>query len=372
MAKILIVRLGSMGDILHALPAVTSIRAALPEATIGWLVEENWSELLTARGHKSDPVALTPPKPVINLIHTVNTKRWRKRLFHGETVAEIRGDIKRLRESHYDIAVDFQGNAKSAIAGWMSSAPEMAGYVDPREWIARLFYKHIFVRQGEHVIEQNHQLAKQALAGVLPGGELPLVAPQLPCDPTAKQWVDEQIKKLGIASFAMVTPGAGWGAKQWPPQRFGEVAQALSRHNLRTLVNTAPGEEALSQAVVEASKGTAFSMGCTVGQLIALTRRARIFIGGDTGPLHLAAALGIPVVAIFGPTDPARTGPFGTQAIALRSPESETTSSHHSEPDQGLLKITVEEVVSAARHLLTANPSDKNRRNTNSGSEDRG
>jgi len=359
MAKILIVRLGAMGDILHALPAVTSIRAALPEATIGWLVEENWSELLTAKGHKADPEALSPPKPVVNLIHTINTKRWRKRLFHSETMAEVRGDIKRLRETHYDIALDFQGNAKSAIAGWMSSAPEMAGYVDPREAIARVFYKHTFARQGEHVIEQNQQLAKQVLAGVLPGGELPLVAPQLPCDLAAKQWVDEQIKSLGIASYAMVTPGAGWGAKQWPPERFGEVAQALARHNLRTLVNTAPGEESLAQAVVEASKGTAFSIQCSIGQLIALTRRARIFIGGDTGPLHLAAALGIPVVAIFGPTDPARTGPYGTQAIVLRSPESETTFSHHAEPEQGLLKITVEEVVSAARYLLTANPTTK-------------
>jgi len=353
MAKILIVRLGAMGDILHALPAVTSIRAALPQASIGWLVEENWSELLTARGHKSDPAALSAPKPVVNFIHTVNTKRWRKRLFHGETMAEIRGDIRRLRETHYDIALDFQGNAKSAIAGWMSSAPEMAGYVDPREAIARIFYKHTFARQGEHVIEQNHQLARQALSGLLPGGKLPLVAPQLPCDPAARQWVDEQIKNLGIASFALVTPGAGWGAKQWPPERFGEVARAMAAHNLRTLVNTAPGEEALAQRVVEASGGTAFSIKCTIGQLIALTRRARIFIGGDTGPLHLAAAMGIPVVAIFGPTDPARTGPYGTHAIALRSPQSETTFSHHREPEQGLLKITAEEVIGAARHLLT-------------------
>ncbi len=356
MAKILIVRLGAMGDILHALPAVTSIRAALPEATIGWLVEENWSELLTARGHKPDPLSLSPPKPVVNLIHTVNTKRWRKRLLQPETVKEIHGDFKRLRETHYDIALDFQGNAKSSIAGWLSSAPEMAGYVDPRESIARLFYKHTFARHGEHVIEQNHQLAKEVLAALLPGGELPLVAPQLPCDPVAQRWVDEQIKILGIASYAVVTPGAGWGAKQWPPQRFGEVAQGLAKHNLRTLVNTAPGEEPLAQAVVDASNGSAFSIKCTIGQLIALTRRARMFIGGDTGPLHLAAALGIPVVAIFGPTDPARTGPYGSQAIALRSPESETTFSHRAEPEQGLLKITAKEVIAAARHLLTTNP----------------
>src|SRR5262249_10327982 len=100
------------------------------------------------------------------------------------------------------------------------------------------------------------------------------------------------------------------------------------------------------------SSGNAFELRCSVGQLVAPTRHARIFVGGDTGPLHLAAALGIPVVALYGPTDPARTGPFGTQAIAMRHPERETTFSHHSHVEAGLLKITAEEVISAARHLL--------------------
>jgi heptosyltransferase-1 len=130
------------------------------------------------------------------------------------------------------------------------------------------------------------------------------------------------------------------------------VARALAAHNIKTLVNASPGESELAQAVVVASGGNAFELRCTIGQLIALMRRARIFLGGDTGPLHLAAALEIPVVALFGPTDPARTGPFGTKSIALRHPESETTFSHHRETDAGLLKITAEEVVSAARHLL--------------------
>jgi heptosyltransferase-1 len=149
-----------------------------------------------------------------------------------------------------------------------------------------------------------------------------------------------------------MAPGAGWGAKQWPAERFGAVAQALAKHNLKTLVNTAPGEEALAQAVATASGGNAFAINCTVGQLLALTRRARISLGGDTGPMHLAAALGIPVVALFGPTDPARTGPFSARAITLRHPESKTTFSHHRTPDAGLLQISAEEVIAAARHLL--------------------
>jgi heptosyltransferase-1 len=158
--------------------------------------------------------------------------------------------------------------------------------------------------------------------------------------------------RLGIASFALVNPGAGWGAKQWPAERFGAVAQALARHNLKTLVNAAPGEATLAQAVVDSSHGNSFVIQCSISQLIALTRRARIFIGGDTGPLHLACAQNVPTVGIYGPTDPARTGPFGRKTIALRHPESKTTFSHHRKPDSGLLKISADEVISAARHLL--------------------
>lgn len=351
MAKILIVRLGALGDILHALPAVAAIRAALPEATIGWLVEENWSELLCANGKYSSDV-LSPQKPVVNAIHTVNTRRWRRHILESRTIREVRGSLQRLRAAKYDLALDFQGNVKSAICAAASGAKCVAGYIDPREGAAGFFYAEKFSRSGEHVIEQNLALAAQALAPIPGGRELTLMAPQLPCDAEAERWAREELARLGVAVFAMVTPGAGWAGKQWPPERFGLVARELAKHNLKTLVNTGPGEESLSAAVVGASGGSAVATSCSIAQLIALTRRARIFIGGDTGPLHLAAALGIPVVGIFGPTDPARTGPFGTRAIALRHPESETTFSHHRVPDEGLLKISAEEVISAARHLL--------------------
>jgi heptosyltransferase-1 len=354
MVKILIVRLGALGDILHALPTGTAIRAALPYATLGWVVEENWSQLLTASGYKESPETLSPQKPVVNLIHTVNTRRWRRHIFERKTLAEIRGDLARLRGIHYDIAIDFQGNIKSAVSARASSARQIAGFVNPREASARFFYHQKYSRSGEHVIEQNLSLANQALQSHLAGQSLKLLAPQLPCDPAAEAWAMAEINRLGVASYAMVTPGAGWGGKQWPAERFGALARALAAHNLKTLVNTAPGEEHLANKVVEASNGSAIPVQCTIAQLIALIRRARIFAGGDTGPLHLAAALGIPVVAIFGPTDPARTGPFGTRAVVFRHPESKTTFSHHRQPDEGLLKITADEVIGAARHLLGA------------------
>jgi heptosyltransferase-1 len=352
MAKILIVRMGAFGDILHALPAVTGIRAALPDATIGWLVEDNWSELLVAQRTISSASELSAQKPVVNLVHSVNTRRWRRRMYDPATAREAVGVIKKVRAAGYDAALDFQANVKSAIFAAMSRAPIHAGFADPRERLAGLFYSQQFPRESEHVVEQNHSLAAQALHQYLGSAVLTLPAPQLPRDAASEAWVEAEIKKLGIASFAIVNPGAGWGGKQWPAERFGELAKALARHNLKTLVNFGPGEADLAQVVVRASDGNAFPVGCTVGQLIAVTRRARILIGGDTGPLHLAAALEVPVVGLYGPTDPARTGPFGTQSITLRHPDSETTFSHHRRPDEGLLKIEAQDVIAAARQLL--------------------
>jgi heptosyltransferase I len=352
MTRILIVRLGALGDIIHALPAATAIRKALPDAVLGWMVEERWSELLTARGEKQSPQAISPQKPIVNLVHTVDTVRWRKNLLRGATIKEMAGDLGRVRQTHYDLALDFQGNMKSAMLATFSRARVITGFRNPRERGARWFYHHKFPRSGEHVIEQNLSLADGALRPWLAERRLEKTAPMFPCDPAAESWACNKVKALGIASFAIMNPGAGWGGKQWPPQRFGEVARALAVHNIKTLVNTGPGEEGLATSVVESSDAHASSVTCTLGELIALVRRARLMIGGDTGPLHLAAALGIPVVGIYGPTDPARTGPRGGPAIALRHPESETTFSHHAAPDEGLLQIPTEKVISAARCLL--------------------
>lgn len=352
MAKILIARLGSMGDILHALPAATAIRAALPDATLGWLIEERWTELLTARGAKPDPQATTPQKPVVSFIHTVDTKRWRQRFFHHATLAEMRGARRRVRDIHYDVVLDFQGAIKSAVLARGSGAAQVAGFSTPREPAARFLYSQSFPRAGEHVIEQNHALAAQALRPFLNGHELKLIPPVLPCDAAAEAWARSEIARRGLASFALLNPGAGWGGKQWPAERFGAVAKALAQHNIKSLVNAPAGEERLARDVVDASGGQAFEINCTIGQLIALTRQARLFVGGDTGPMHLAAALDVPTVALFGPTEPERTGPFSAKAIALRHPESKTTFSHHLQPDEGLMLIGAEEVIGAARHLL--------------------
>jgi heptosyltransferase I len=160
------------------------------------------------------------------------------------------------------------------------------------------------------------------------------------------------VRSRQLSDFAMLNPGAGWGAKQWPTERYGDLASGLGATGLRCLVNFGPGEETLARAVESASGGAAQAIPCSLSELIALTRRARLFVGGDTGPLHLAVALQVPVVAIFGPTNPARNGPHGERSVVLRSPGSTTTHARRRRPDPGLLTISTHDVLNAARRLL--------------------
>ena len=216
MAKILIVRLGAMGDILHALPAATAIRAALPNATIGWLVEERWSELLTAQGRKASPNGVSPQKPVVNNIHTLDTGDGASISFVLLPRRKSFGALKRVRKIDYDFALDFQGAIKSGIFAKLGGAKILAGYVDPRESATRFFYGKSFCARANMSSNKTCLWPSEALQPVLGSRELNLLAPQLPVDPTAEAWADSEIARLGIASYAIVNPGAGWGAKQWP------------------------------------------------------------------------------------------------------------------------------------------------------------
>lgn len=344
--RLLIVRLGSMGDILHALPAATALRKALPEATIGWVMEERWAELLcTLSEPRSGP--RSPRRPLVDQLHTVDTKKWRSSLSSPQTWERVGASLSELRAPKYEVAVDFQGAARSAMLARLAKAPLVYGAMLPRENVASMFYTRQVITRGAHVVEQNLSLA-EAVAGQpleMPGAELPY-------DQAAEKQCDDWLKSKGISDFVLLNPGAGWGAKRWPPERYGLVARHLAEGGLKSLVNFGPGEEGLARAVEAASAGAAESVGCTLTELISLTRRASLFIGGDTGPIHLAAALGVPVVAIFGPTSPARNGPFGTRSIVLRNPLSPTTHARRAQPDPGLLEISADQVVAAARELL--------------------
>jgi heptosyltransferase I len=344
--RLLIVRLGSMGDILHTLPAAAALRQAFPDALIGWIVEERWADLLcTASEPRSGP--LSARKPIVNKIHTVNTKQWRHSPFSVQTWERVAATLSELRAQHYQAAVDFQGAVRSALLARWSSAPFVYGARQPRESVASMFYTREIDVAGGHIVQQNLRLA-EAVAH----RSLKIRPVGLPCDPTAEQSIERWLQSKNLTEFVLLSPGAGWGAKQWPAERFGQVAKALAKQGTKSLINFGPGEESLAQAAEVASQGAAESLQCSLVELIALTRRARLFIGGDTGPMHLAAALRIPVVAIFGPTDPVRNGPFAARSRVLRSSLSRTSLSHRYEPDPGLLQIIADHVVAAAQELL--------------------
>jgi heptosyltransferase-1 len=344
--SLLIVRLGSMGDVIHTLPAAAALRCAYPSATLGWVIEERWAELLcTLPTPRSGP--RSPQRPLVDHIHIVNTAKWRKAPFAFQTWLEAAAAVSDLRALHYQIAVDFQGAIRSALIARLSKAPTIYGVMQPRENAASMFYTRQVMTAGVHVVEQNLSLA-EAVAG----RPLPPPKVEFPDDEAAQREWEQRQRDLGAAGFVLLNPGAGWGAKQWPAERYGEVARCLAEDGLKALINFGPGEESLAQAVEAASNGSARAVTCSLTQLIALTRRARLFIGGDTGPMHLAAALGVPLVAIFGPTNPARNGPFGTRSRVLRSSSSVTSHSRRAHAEPGLLEITPDEVVSAARALL--------------------
>lgn len=343
--SLLVVRLGAMGDVIHTMAAVAALRAALPGMKIGWAVEERWAELLRA---KSKPGAgpRGAARPLVDSVHVLNTKRWRRSLLAAEARAQIASVFRSIRAERYAIASDFQGAIKSALVARFSGAQQIVGMAHPREAPARLLYGKQVSTTGSHVIEQYQSLA-QAVAG----RSLPAVAPEFPYDAEAEAAVSA---KFGAyqRNIAILNPGAGWAAKQWPAERYGEVARALASDGMLPVISFGPGEDELARAAEASSAGIAASISCSLSELISLTRRARLFIGGDTGPLHLAAALKVPVVAIFGPTDPVRNGPYGTKNIVLRNATSKTSLSHTSAPDPGLLQITSDEVIRAARQLL--------------------
>lgn len=351
--SLLVVRLSAMGDVIHTLPAVAALREALPNVTLGWLIEERWAELLcTLRYPRSG--TRSPQRPLIDRVHSVNTTEWRRAPLSFNSWQQMAVGLSQLRGIQYDAVIDFQGAIRSALLARWSGAPIIFGSAQPRENAASMLYtRKILTPNDSHVVDQAVALARAVAPDLSP-----VTALQFPVDPDAEKKIAALL--TGINKFAILNPGAGWGAKRWPAERYGEVAKELAQDGITSLVNYGPGEDDLATAVESSSAAAAKKITCSISELIELTRRASVFIGGDTGPLHLAAALKIPVVAIFGPTNPARNGPFGTRSIVLRNPSSVTDHSRHSAPEQGLLEITVAEVVAATRKLLHPNIAESN------------
>jgi heptosyltransferase-1 len=306
----LIVRLGALGDIVHALPLAAALRAAWPDARIDWLVDVKHRAILDHAG------GLTTIVPV-------DTRR-----VGGDTgVVPV---VRRLRAVRYDVAVDAQGLLKSALLAYLAGAGRVVGLARGhlREPMAGWAYHATVEPAGPHVVD--NALALAEAAGAIAGFTRRSLGeggpPRFALRPPASEAVARVRGVLGLAEgqpFAVINPGAAWPNKRWPPERFGAVARHLRvRHGWPSIVAWGPGEEDLARAVVAAAGGTAALAPMTsLGELLAIVSAASLVVSGDTGPLHLAAALGTPIVGIYGPTDPARNGPW--------SPADVTLSRHH-------------------------------------------
>jgi len=401
--RLLVVRLGAMGDILHALPAVTALRQAHPGWVIDWVVEPRWRALLAAEppeetvaptgivegivsGHdfsraatapkstralapeaRSSPASTpsewfpaaattsypprnrTPARPVVDSLYLAPTRNWRNAPLSRKTFHEIKSLRQALKAGGYDAVIDLQGAVRSAVVGRMAGCQRLIGEAEPRERAARWLFTERVETRGAHVIEQDVELAL-----AVAGDDLKPAAPWLPVDPAAEAWADSVFPRNSKSSAVLINPGAGWGAKRWPVECYAEVAGGLLERGWRVLVNAGPGEEPLAEEIANATGGRAEAIVPSLGQLIALTRRIALCVAGDTGPLHLACALGRPVVGIYGPTDPSRNGPFGTRFRVLRSPDSRRDHTRHATPEAGLMTILPEHVLQAADELLAA------------------
>jgi len=327
--RFLIVRLGSLGDIIHTLPAVAALRDSFPQARIDWVVESKWRAVL--EGNRD-----------LNRVISFDRRR----------VAGVVDTVASLRAAKYSCAIDFQSLYKSSLLAFLSGAGERLGFDREyaREGLATVLYTRRIHPSGAHKVEHNLSLAVAAGAA-LPGVPRFL----LPESPEADEWAEQKLREFGMADFYVVSPGGGWRSKCWPAERYGTLHQEISsRKGLPGIVSFGPGEEKLAEAAVTAAGARPiFPLAMDLPQLMAVLRRAKFLAAADTGPLHLASALGTPVVGLFGPTDPARNGPYGGRAIVVRKAEDgETTYKRGASYSAAMLRIEVGDVLGAIDRLV--------------------
>ncbi len=342
--RILIVRLGALGDIIHAIPVAAAIRRADPEARIDWLVSASHREILE----------LVPA--VSNLI-SVND---RPGAGGGRSILAAVGELRRAR---YDVALDLQGLLKSAAFALASGARRIIGFsgAHARESAAAWLYTETYdpgrggVRaSGEtmHVVRMNLGFLERL--GIEAGEpEFPI---RIPDSAVAAEVADRTQGR-----YALLNPGAAWPNKRWPPDRFAAIARHLrDTHALPSVALWGPGEEALAQAIVGGAAGAAqLSPRTSVRDLVALARGASLMVSGDTGPTHIAAAVGTPIVGIYGPTWPARNGPWRREDVVVS--RAETCVCHHlrqcRRETMCLMEIGVDEMAAAIdRRLAVETP----------------
>jgi heptosyltransferase I len=336
--RFLVVRLSSLGDIVHTFPAVAALRESFPNSEIVWLTHPRWEALV-----ESSQLA---------------TEIWAA---ETRSLASIRTILRLIREKKFDVAIDYQGLWKSAAPPFCGGVPRRIGFSSQtiREFGVPVLYTDRVHSTAAHIVHQNGELSLRT------GARNGVAKVRLSVRSVPEGFVLHLLRGFSIERYVVLSPGGGWRSKCWPPDRFGALCQKIHDGlGLRCVLNFGPREDDLIAAVKTASgKADPIPYNGSFVQLMALLRNAACIVGGDTGPLHLAVALGTPCVALFGPTDPARNGPYRLNDssmlpqkldIVLRSPDAVTTYKRSDQTDSSLLKISVDEVFDAVRQLVEA------------------
>ena len=292
---VLVVKLGSIGDIIHTLPAVSAIRKSMPQTEISWVVEHRSSEILR-------------DNPILDHLIEVDTKALRRGLMSGETLRAPRQQLRRLRASAFDLAIDFQGLLKSASIARLSGARRVFGFSREslREPASRIFLsKTVRIPPQTHVIRKNLELVKAALD--IP---VPYAADDFEFPIGSSPAYEREAESVINGPFAILNPGGGWPTKLWSADRFGRLADELWSHfGFKSLITYGPGEQALAASVAAGAQSLqATPVSLSLKGFYELARRAEVYVGGDTGPTHIAVAAGTPIVGLFGPTEWWRNG----------------------------------------------------------------
>jgi heptosyltransferase I len=296
-SRILVIRLSSIGDILHTLPALQDLRRSFPAARLDWLVERRMSFLLSAfQG--------------IDGIHVVDTSKLKRQPWDPMAWRESAKLVKELRSIRYDVCIDFQGLLKTAFIGFLSGARVRLGFgrelvrERPAHW---MYHQRLPETCGNcHITVRNRLLAYQA--GARPADDLPAILSR----PVDEEFIESRLKTGRIESFIVINPGAGWPTKRWPPDRYGALAARILKDlSIPVIVTTGPGEVGLFEAMARECPVSGLThLSVDFLKLIPLFRKATAVISGDTGPYHLACAMKVPTVGIFGSTAPERNGPW--------------------------------------------------------------
>jgi heptosyltransferase I len=344
--KILIVKMSALGDVIHTLPALTTLRRHYPEAQITWLVEPGAAEII--RGH-----------PALNRLILWPRGDWQRYACSGRLgclARGVRSFVRELRDTRYDLIIDFQGLLKSAVWVALARGVRKAGYGpgmrhDECSWLV-LNERVPAVSNEKHAVERNLLL----LEGLgLP--RLPLTYDLL-IPPAADQEAGALLAAAGLSAdspFVAIHPRSRWRTKNWPPERFAQVAEGLHAHGLSVVWTGGPDDRVHVDAICAALPGRAIRVDgqTSLKTLAAIFRRARAILSTDTGPMHIAASVGTPVVCLFGPTSPASTGPYGEGHTVIRvdlacSPcFKKTCRTHQYEKHACMLRLNVAEVIQA-------------------------